>query len=246
MRKKILVFTGAGVSAESGIQTFRDLNNGLWYDFKVEDVATPEGWKKDRSKVLDFYNQRRSQLKDVQPNLAHKIIADLEKEFDVTVITQNVDDLHERAGSTNVVHLHGELTKARGCMYDQSLELDNIIDIGYNPINIGDKCPKTGSQLRPHIVWFGEMLDYGNLEYSRKVATMADACVVIGTSMQVTPANMIPFTTKENCLIYYVDPSEVDFKISDYRMAFFYHFQEKATIGMKKVYDDLINTFKNK
>lgn len=114
MRKKILVFTGAGVSAESGIQTFRDLNNGLWYDFKVEDVATPEGWKKDRSKVLDFYNQRRSQLKDVQPNLAHKIIADLEKEFDVTVITQNVDDLHERAGSTNVVHLHGELTKARG------------------------------------------------------------------------------------------------------------------------------------
>lgn len=246
MKKKILVFTGAGVSAESGIQTFRDLNNGLWYNYKVEDVATPEGWRKDRSKVLDFYNQRRDQLKDVKPNLAHKIIADLEKDYDVTVITQNVDDLHERAGSTNVVHLHGELTKARGCMYDhKSSQLDNIIDIGYNPINIGDKCSVTGSQLRPHIVWFGEMLDSGNIDYSRKVATMSDVCIVVGTSMQVTPANTIPFLTKETSTIYYVDLSDIDFYIPDQRRAFFQHYQEPASTGMQKVYDDLIKIYKN-
>ena len=238
MKKKILVFTGAGVSAESGIQTFRDLQNGLWYDYKIEDVATPEGWRKDKSKVLDFYNKRRAQLKDVNPNLAHQIIADLEKDFDVTILTQNVDDLHERAGSTNITHLHGELKKARSTV-DPSIVIDCSEDI-----NIGDKCPK-GSQLRPHIVWFSEMLDPGNLEYSRRVATEADVCIVVGTSMQVSPANLIPFTTKEDCLIYYVDPGDVDFKISDYRMAFFYHIKEKATTGMQKVYDDLIKIYKN-
>ena len=238
MKKKILVFTGAGVSAESGIQTFRDLQNGLWYDYKIEDVATPEGWRKDKSKVLDFYNKRRTQLKDVNPNLAHQIIADLEKDFDVTILTQNVDDLHERAGSTNITHLHGELKKARSTV-DPSIVVDCSEDI-----NIGDKCPK-GSQLRPHIVWFGEMLDPGNLEYSRLVATEADVCIVVGTSMQVSPANLIPFTTKEDCLIYYVDPGDVEFKISDYRMAFFYHIKEKATTGMQKVYDDLIKIYKN-
>lgn len=238
MKKKILVFTGAGVSAESGIQTFRDLKNGLWYDYKIEDVATPEGWRKDKSKVLDFYNKRRAQLKDVNPNLAHQIIADLEKDFDVTILTQNVDDLHERAGSANITHLHGELKKARST-FDPSIVIDCSEDI-----NIGDKCPK-GSQLRPHIVWFGEMLDPGNLEYSRLVATEADVCIVVGTSMQVSPANLIPFTTKEDCLIYYVDPGDVDFKISDYRMGFFYHIKEKATTGMQKVYDDLIKIYKN-
>lgn len=238
MKKKILVFTGAGVSAESGIQTFRDLQNGLWYDYKIEDVATPEGWRKDKSKVLDFYNKRRAQLKDVNPNLAHQIIADLEKDFDVNILTQNVDDLHERAGSTNITHLHGELKKARSTV-DPSIVIDCLGDI-----NIGDKCPK-GSQLRPHIVWFSEMLDPGNLEYSRLVATTADVCIVVGTSMQVSPANLIPFTTKEDCLIYYVDPGDVDFKISDYRMAFFYHIKEKATTGMQKVYDDLIKIYKN-
>lgn len=238
MKKKILVFTGAGVSAESGIQTFRDLQNGLWYDYKIEDVATPEGWRKDKSKVLDFYNKRRAQLKDVNPNLAHQIIADLEKDFDVTILTQNVDDLHERAGSTNITHLHGELKKARSTV-DPSIVIDCSEDI-----NIGDKCPK-GSQLRPHIIWFSEMLDPGNLEYSRLVATEADVCIVVGTSMQVSPANLIPFTTKEDCLIYYVDPGDVDFKISDYRMAFFYHIKEKATTGMQKVYDDLIKIYKN-
>ena len=238
MRKKILVFTGAGVSAESGIQTFRDIKNGFWYNYKVEDVATPDGWRKDKSKVLDFYNQRRAQLKDVNPNLAHQIIADLEKDFDVTILTQNVDDLHQRAGSTNITHLHGELKKARSTV-DPSIVIDCSEDI-----NIGDKCSK-GSQLRPHIVWFSEMLDPGNLEYSRRVATEADVCIVVGTSMQVSPANLIPFTTKEDCLIYYVDPSDIDFKVSDYRMAFFYHIKEKATTGMQKVYDDLIKIYKN-
>ena len=238
MRKKILVFTGAGISAESGIQTFRDLINGLWYNYKIEDVATPEGWRKDKSKVLDFYNQRRAQLKDVNPNLAHQIITDLEKFFDVTVITQNVDDLHERSGSTNITHLHGELKKARSTV-DPSIIIDCEGDI-----NIGDKCSK-GSQLRPHIVWFSEMLDPGDIEYSRQVANKADVCIVVGTSMQVSPANLIPFTTKEDCLIYYVDPSDVDFKISENRKPFFKHFRESARTGMQKVYDDLIKIYKN-
>jgi len=238
MRKKILVFSGAGVDKESGVETFRDLKGGLWYNYKVEDVATPEGWEKDRSKVLDFYNQRRAQLKDVNPNLAHQIIVDLEKHFDVTVITQNVTDLHERAGSTNITHLHGELKKARSTV-DPSIIVDCFGDI-----NIGDKCSK-GSQLRPHIVWFSEMLNPGDIEYSRRVANKADVCIVVGTSMQVSPANMIPFTTKEDCLIYYVDPGDVDFKVSDYRMAFFYHIKEKASTGMQKVYDDLIKIYNN-
>ena len=251
-KKKILIFTGAGVSAESGVATFRTGDDGLWYNHKVEDVATPDGWRRDREKVLNFYNMRRDQMKDVEPNLAHKIIADLEKDFDVTVITQNVDNLHERAGSTKVIHLHGELTKARGCMYDhKTSSLDTVIDIGYNPIKIGDKCPTTGSQLRPHIVWFGENLDPTFIKKATEVSQECDICIIVGTSMQVSPANQIPSLCKYGTPIYYVDPGE-GFNIPKYsddngrwsenvNYVDYTHIQELASIGMEKVKNDLNN-----
>lgn len=239
MKKKILVFTGAGVSAESGVKTFRDSKDGLWNEFKIEEVASLDGWKKDRKKVLEFYNIRRREMKTVVPNKAHQIISDLENHFDVTIVSQNVDNLHERAGSTNIIHLHGELSKVRST-FDDSIILDWDGDL-----NVGDKCPK-GSQLRPSICWFGEALDASNLVASKRAAEEADVCIVVGTSMSVSPANAIPFLTKETALIYYVDPSEVDFHISDYRKAFFYHIQDKASIGMEKVYTDLMDIFINK
>ena len=153
MRKKIMVFSGAGLSKESGVETFRDSGgDGLWNKHKIEDVATPEGWRKDKELVLNFYNARRSHLKEVEPNDAHKYIAKLEEKFDVINITQNVDNLLERAGSTNVIHLHGDLTKSRSTL-NSKLVYDCDGDI-----NIGDKCEK-GSQLRPHIIWFNEQLD---------------------------------------------------------------------------------------
>jgi NAD-dependent deacetylase len=240
MKKKVLIFTGAGVSAESGVATFRTGDDGLWYNHKVEDVATPSGWRRDREKVLNFYNMRRAQMKDVEPNLAHKIIAELESDYDVTVVTQNVDDLHERAGSTNIIHLHGELTKARGCMYDHKTSpLDTVIDVGYNEINIGDKCPTSGSQLRPHIVWFGEDLDSDNIKMATEAALDCDFCVIVGTSMQVFPANQIPFLTKSNTLIYIVDPSDMDFYIDKQRKPFITHIKEVASVGMQKVRKEL-------
>jgi NAD-dependent deacetylase len=167
-------------------------------------------------------------MKDVNPNLAHKIIADLEKDFDVTVVTQNVDNLHERAGSTKVIHLHGELTKVRSTL-DPTLIYDWSEDC-----NVGDKCEK-GSQLRPHIVWFGEGLDNNFIERSEEAAQECDFCIIVGTSMQVSPANQIPFLTKPNTLIYVVDPSDMDFHIDKQRRPFLTHIQEVASIGMEKV-----------
>ena len=233
MKKKILVFTGAGVSAESGVKTFRDAN-GLWHDHKIEDVASPEGWRRDKETVLDFYNQRRKQLKEVEPNDGHKIIAELEKNFDVTVVTQNVDNLHERAGSTNVIHLHGELTKVRSTLNP------NFIYDWEDDLNLGDKCER-GSQLRPHIVWFGEMLDSSNVKLAETAAQECDVCIVVGTSMQVAPANQIPFLVETGTLIYYVDPSDINFFIDKQKRPFFTHVQEVASIGMQKVKDDLDN-----
>ena len=227
MKPKLLIFTGAGVSAESGIATFRD-NGGLWDNFNVKDVATPMGWKLDRKKVLDFYNIRRKELKNVEPNLAHKIIAELEKDFEVKVVTQNVDNLHERAGSTNVIHLHGELTKAR------STQNQYLVYDWQNDINIGDKCD-LGSQLRPHIVWFGEMLDVYDINQAKLAAKECDICIVVGTSMQVSPANEIPFLTKEDTLIFYIDKGEADFYVPEYRKHLFKHIKEVATIGMEEV-----------
>jgi NAD-dependent deacetylase len=234
---KILVFTGAGVSAESGIETFRTGPDGLWQNHRVEDVATPGGWLRNKELVLNFYNKRRAQLKDVEPNLAHKIISDLEKDFDVTVVTQNVDNLHERAGSSNVIHLHGELTKVISTL-DPSLVYQWEGDC-----NIGDKCDK-GSQLRPMVTWFGEELDESITDSAKIAASNADVCIVVGTSMKVSPANTIPFLTKETALIYCVDPSEIDFYIPEYRRPFSYHIKDVASVGMKTVYDDLIKIYK--
>jgi NAD-dependent deacetylase len=231
-KKKILVFTGAGVSAESGVETFRTDKDGLWYKHKVEDVATPDGWKRDREKVLNFYNERRKQLKTVNPNLAHELIAELEKDFEVIVVTQNVDNLHERAGSTNVIHLHGELTKVRSTLYP------NLIYEWENDVNIGDRCEK-GSQLRPHVIWFGEDLDPDSISKSVIAAEECNFCIVVGTSMQVAPANQIPFLTGPNTLIWIVDPNDINIYIDKQRRPFITHIKEKATTGMQIVKDEL-------
>lgn len=186
-KKKLVVFTGAGISAESGIKTFRD-SGGLWEQFKIEDVATFEAWQKNQALVLDFYNQRRKQVKEAAPNAGHLLLAELQKKFDVQVITQNVDDLHERAGSKKVLHLHGEIMKARSTV-DEAL----VYTLKSTEIKAGDLCEK-GSQLRPHIVWFGELVP--EMERANDLAAQADFFVVIGTSLNVYPAagviNFVP------------------------------------------------------
>ncbi|MDH5181205.1 MAG: NAD-dependent deacylase [Gammaproteobacteria bacterium] len=176
---KIVILTGAGVSAESGLQTFRD-SDGLWNNYNVADVATPQAWQRNPQLVLDFYNHRRSEAAKAQPNAAHLAIAELEKNFDVTVITQNVDDLHERAGSSNVIHIHGELNKVRS-----TLDPELIYNIGDKPIKPGDTCDK-GAQLRPHIVWFGEIPEH--MDTASQHLKTAGKVLVIGTSLAVYPA----------------------------------------------------------
>ena len=194
--KHLVVLTGAGMSAESGIKTFRDAN-GLWEGHDVMEVATPQGFAKNPALVLDFYNQRRRQLLEVQPNSAHLALAQLETDFKVTIITQNVDDLHERAGSNTIIHLHGELLKARSTYNDQ-----DIFD-WRKDIQIGDVCGK-GYQIRPHIVWFGEAVPL--IEKAMEVCETADVLMIIGTSMQVYPAASLMHYVKQNTPIYYVDP----------------------------------------
>jgi NAD-dependent deacetylase len=197
MKQKIVILSGAGVSAESGVATFRDAD-GLWEGHDVMEVATPEGFKKNPALVLEFYNQRRRQLFEVQPNEAHNIIAELEQDFDVTVVTQNVDDLHERAGSTHIIHLHGELFKAR-CTINEEAILDWKEDI-----TLGQLHPQTGKQLRPHIVWFGEAVPA--IIEATEAVDQADIIIVIGTSMQVYPAAGLVDYAKPNAKIYYIDP----------------------------------------
>ncbi len=177
-KKKLVVLTGAGISAESGLKTFRD-SDGLWEGFNVEDVATPHAWRKNPKLVLDFYNYRRKNVADAKPNAAHFGLAELEKKFDVTIITQNIDDLHERAGSSNIIHLHGEIFKMRS---EKNVGL--IYEI-FGDINIGDKA-EDGAQLRPHIVWFEEPVP--KIEEAVPVVTDADIFVVVGTSLVVYPA----------------------------------------------------------
>lgn len=178
-RPKIVVLSGAGMSAPSGLATFRD-TNGLWANHRIEDVATPEGWARDPSLVLEFYNQRRAQACAAEPNAGHRALAALEQRYTVVIVTQNVDNLHERAGSTRVLHLHGELTKARSTA-DESL----VLEIGAQPLRLGDRCPR-GSQLRPHIVWFGE--DVPLIEAAAEEFRDAAKVLVAGTSLQVYPA----------------------------------------------------------
>ena len=196
MKKKIAVLTGAGMSAESGISTFRD-SNGLWENHDVMEVASPEGWRKNPALVLDFYNKRRAQLKEVKPNQGHQILAELEKYFDVQIITQNVDNLHETAGSTTILHLHGELVKVRG----EFSENESIY--WENDINIGDKN-ENAEQLRPDIVWFGEAVPA--IDYAIPIMKSADVVIIIGTSMQVYPAAGLIHYTRPEIPVYYIDP----------------------------------------
>ena len=194
--KKLVVLTGAGISAESGIKTFRDAN-GLWEGHDVMEVASPEGFKKNPELVLEFYNQRRRQLLEVSPNLAHFNLVELEKQFEVSIITQNIDDLHERAGSSNVLHLHGELLKVK------SIRDETYIIPWKKDLILGDNCPK-GNQLRPHVVWFGEMVPM--LEKAAQITMQADILVIIGTSMQVYPAASLINYVSQNTPIYFIDP----------------------------------------
>jgi NAD-dependent deacetylase len=227
MKKKLVILTGAGISAESGIKTFRD-SDGLWEGHNVMDVATPEGWRKNPELVLDFYNQRRKQLKEVQPNLGHQILAELESNFEVFIITQNVDDLHERAGSTNVLHLHGELLKVRS-----STNPNYILD-WQEDLNFGDIDNK-GMQLRPHIVWFGE--EVPALEEAITITQSADYFAVIGTSLQVYPAaGLIDFTAPQTP-VFYIDPKPI--KIPNLRNPLEV-IPEVASEGMKTLKKKLI------
>ena len=194
--KKIVVLTGAGISAESGIKTFRDAD-GLWEGHDIMEVASPLGWKKNAELVLDFYNKRRAQLLTVIPNKAHEILAELEAHFDIHIITQNVDDLHERAGSNKVIHLHGELLKVRSISNE-----DFVIDWKQD-LNLGD-YDLEGNQLRPHIVWFGE--DVPMIEHAIDVVETADILIIIGTSLQVYPAAGLMNYVNQNVPVYYIDP----------------------------------------
>jgi NAD-dependent deacetylase len=198
--KKLIVLTGAGMSAESGIKTFRD-SGGLWEEYDVTEVATPMAWAKDKNLVLRFYNERRRQLKECKPNAGHFGLAKLEQYFDVQIITQNIDNLHEQAGSTRVLHLHGELTKARSTA-DESL----IYDIGYGDINPGDNCAK-GSQLRPHIVWFGEAVPM--MDEAISITSMADIFVVVGSSLSVYPAAGLINYAPQKASLWLIDPADV-------------------------------------
>ena len=197
LQKKIVVLSGAGISAESGIKTFRD-SNGLWEGHAVSDVATPEGWSKNPGLVLDFYNQRRKQLQEVQPNLGHQIIAALENDFEVSIITQNVDNLHEKSGSTAVIHLHGELLKVR------SVANPNYILDWQQDLYLGD-VDTEGNQLRPDIVWFGE--EVPTIEIAISMVQNADILLIIGTSLQVYPAASLIHYAKPTIPTYYIDPN---------------------------------------
>jgi len=220
--KRLVVLTGAGISAESGLATFRD-SGGLWEGYRVEDVATPEAWHRNQKMVLDFYNERRKKALEAKPNRGHEILVELQNNFDVIVVTQNVDDLHERAGSKNVIHLHGGLFESRSTL-DPSL----VYKIKGWELNLGDKCEK-GSQLRPNIVWFGEMVPM--MEQAAYIASLADIFLVVGTSLVVYPAAGLVNEAPRSIPKYIVDP-----KIPDVLPAPNLHFiSEKASVGMEKV-----------
>ena len=227
MKKRIVVLTGAGVSAESGFATFRD-TGGLWEQYNVEDVASHDGWIRNPGLVLDFYNARRAQLRDAKPNAAHLAIASLEKDYNVDVITQNVDNLHERAGSTRVLHLHAELTKVRPewGLYDKTFQEDEVIDIGYSEVKLGDLAPN-GRQLRPHIVFFQESVPA--IEKAIDMVSKADILLIVGTSLQVYPAAGLYRYAPSAAPIYLIDPADV--QVYDRRIT---HIKAVATTGMQE------------
>lgn len=227
--KKIVVLTGAGISAESGVSTFRD-SDGLWHNHRIEEVASPIAWENNRELVLDFYNQRRKQLFEVEPNDGHKWLVKLEDKYDVQIITQNVDDLHERAGSSNILHLHGELKKVRST---EDPEL--IYTLDHWELKNGDKC-ELGSQLRPHIVWFGESVPM--IEPAISIASGADILIVIGTSMVVYPAASLINYVGDKIPKYYIDPKAFQVSgISNLKII-----TEKAGVGVPKLVEQLLKS----
>jgi len=227
--KKIVVLTGAGVSADSGLSTFRD-NEGLWNNYRVEEVATPEAWQADMDLVLDFYNQRRKQLDEVEPNPAHYALAKLEQKYDVEVITQNVDDLHERGGSSKVLHLHGELKKVRS-----TVDPDLVYELENWELKKGDLCEK-GSQLRPHIVWFGEPVPL--IMDAAQIASKADILIVIGTSLAVYPAAGLIHYAPAECPKYLVDPKATPMDMIGNLSLI----RKRASEGVPELVDSLLDT----
>lgn len=227
--KKIVVLSGAGISAESGIKTFRDAD-GLWNNYRIEEVASPAAWARHPQLVLDFYNMRRKQLYEVEPNAAHFGLAKMEEDFDVEIVTQNVDDLHERAGSTNVLHLHGEIKKVRS-----TLDPDIVFTLDGWELKLGDLCPK-GSQLRPHIVWFGE--EVSNIMVAGTIVRNADILVVIGTSLQVYPAAGLFHHAHQDIPKFLIDPNaEPDPYVRNLSVI-----REKATVGVPQLLEQLRST----
>lgn len=224
--KKLVVLSGAGMSAESGILTFRDMG-GLWETYNIEEVASPQAWRSNRRLVLDFYNTRHMQLFEVEPNEGHKALVDLEQKYDVSIVTQNVDDLHERAGSEFVMHLHGELKKLR------SEKNENLIsDWGKWELKEGDLA-EDGAQLRPHIVWFGEAVP--RLQEAIQIVRLADILVIIGTSLQVYPAASLLSYAPEHCITYYVDPNAAHAGLSSV-----ISIPDKATTGVRTLVNQLL------
>ena len=227
MRPRIVVFTGAGVSADSGIATFRDAD-GLWASYRIEDVCTPEALRRDRATVVEFYNMRRREALGKEPNEGHRAIASMEEWADVEVVTQNVDNLHERAGSTKIIHLHGELTKVRpeNCCNDRDgYSEETVFDIGTDAIALGDLAPN-GAQLRPHIVWFGEAVP--KIEQAIDAVEAADILLIVGTSLQVYPAAGLYRYAGMDTPIYIIDPKDV--AVRDGRLT---HIKDVATKGME-------------
>jgi NAD-dependent deacetylase len=226
-KKKIAVLTGAGVSAESGLGTFRD-NDGLWAKYDPMEVASIDGYYRNRELVLGFYNMRRKELALAKPNSAHRDIAALEEGNIVTVITQNVDNLHERAGSTRVVHLHGELTKVRPetGVYDDTFSEKEVIDVRYEEVNLGDKAPN-GSQLRPHIVFFGEAVPM--IDRAIDVISECDVLLIVGTSLQVYPAAGLYRYARADTPVYVIDPKDIPIRGGN-----IHHIRATATEGMKE------------
>ena len=222
MKKKLTVLTGAGISAESGLKTFRD-SDGLWEEYSVMEVASIEGWHRNPELVLEFYNQRRSQLADVQPNKAHLILAKLEEHFDVQIVTQNVDNLHERGGSTKVLHLHGELTKVRS-VRDETL----ITDIGYESIVMG-QTGADGAQLRPSIVWFCEAVPL--IVEAERLVRQADIFAVVGSSLVVYPAAGLAAVVRPEARAFLIDPNDVGMRLPGN----FVMIKEPATTGVEKM-----------
>lgn len=228
MKKRIAVLTGAGVSAQSGLGTYRD-NGGLWDEYDPMEVASIEGWMRNPGLVLDFYNMQRAKLRDTRPNAAHLAIAALEKDWTVDVITQNVDNLHERAGSTHVVHLHGEATKVRpenSCNEYDGFSEKLVLDVGYDEVKLGDKAPN-GAQLRPHIVFFGEAVP--KMEVAIELVAKADIVLIVGTSLSVYPAASLYRYAPSEAEIYLIDPAEM--RLPDPRIV---HIRKVATEGMEE------------